>query len=88
MTDAQYSAAVRAWLDDLDIDPEGTFVDPSAKSFSTQLWQDRHPGLARASNEVDDGIRSVSSLLTAGWLLVYESSEGLLAELPGYGWNP
>ncbi|GHJ27011.1 phage terminase large subunit [Streptomyces hygroscopicus subsp. sporocinereus] len=88
MTDAQYSAAVRKWLADLDITPEWTFVDPSAASFSTQLWQDGHPGLARASNEVADGIRSVSSLLAADRLLVHESCEGLLAELPGYSWDP
>ncbi len=88
MTDAQYSAAVRAWLDGLDITPEWTFIDPSAASFSTQMWQDGHPGLARASNEVADGIRSVSSLLAADRLLVHESCEGLLAEMPGYSWNP
>ncbi|QKN87529.1 terminase [Streptomyces phage HFrancette] len=88
MTDAQYSAAVRAWLDGLDIVPEWTFIDPSAASFSTQMWQDGHPGLARASNEVADGIRSVSSLLAADRLLVHESCEGLLTELPGYSWDP
>ncbi|QKN87644.1 terminase [Streptomyces phage Cumberbatch] len=88
MTDAQYSAAVRAWLDELDVAPEWTFVDPSAASFSTQLWQDGHPGLARASNEVGDGIRSVSSLLAADRLLVHESCEGLLTEMPGYSWDP
>ncbi|MFE7119616.1 PBSX family phage terminase large subunit [Streptomyces sp. NPDC057654] len=88
MTDAQYSAAVRKWLADLDIVPEWTFVDPSAASFSTQLWQDGHPGLARASNEVADGIRSVSSLLAAGRLRVHVSCEGLLGELPGYSWDP
>ncbi|ATL86684.1 PBSX family phage terminase large subunit [Streptomyces malaysiensis subsp. malaysiensis] len=88
MTDAQYSAAVRKWLDGLGIVPEWTFVDPSAASFSTQLWQGGHPGLARASNEVADGIRSVSSLLAAGRLLVHESCEGLLNELPGYSWDP
>ncbi|WP_274031412.1 PBSX family phage terminase large subunit [Streptomyces sp. MMBL 11-1] len=88
MTDAQYSTAIRAWLDGLDIVPEWTFIDPSAASFSTQMWQDGHPGLARASNEVADGIRSVSSLLAADRLLVHESCEGLLDELPGYSWNP
>lgn len=88
MTDAQYSAAVRAWLDRLGITPEWTFIDPSAASFSTQMWQDGHPGLARATNDVTDGIRSVSSLLAADRLLVHDSCEGLLAELPGYSWDP
>ncbi|MEU3917103.1 PBSX family phage terminase large subunit [Streptomyces sp. NPDC029004] len=87
MTDAQYSRAVRAWLEGLDIVPEWTFIDPSAASFSTQLWQDGHPGLARATNDVADGIRSVSSLLAADRLLVHESCEGLLGELPGYSWD-
>ncbi|MGW5304861.1 PBSX family phage terminase large subunit [Streptomyces griseoluteus] len=88
MTDAQYSAAVRAWLDDLDVAPEWTFVDPSAKSFSTQLWQDGHPGVARADNAVGDGIRSVAALLAAGRLYVHRSCDGLLGELPGYSWDP
>lgn len=88
MTDAQYSAAVRAWLADQGVEPEWTFVDPSAKSFSTQLWQDGHPGIARADNTVTDGIRSVASLLTAGRLRVHRSCEGLLSEIPGYSWDP
>ncbi|ARX85640.1 terminase [Streptomyces alboflavus] len=88
MTDAQYSRAVRAWLAALGITPEWTFIDPSAASFSTQMWQDGHPGLARATNDVTDGIRSVSSLLAADRLLVHDSCEGLLSELPGYSWDP
>ncbi|MFF4118974.1 PBSX family phage terminase large subunit [Streptomyces sp. NPDC001714] len=88
MTDAQYSAAVRSWLADLAVIPEWTFIDPSAASFSTQMWQDGHPGLARARNDVVEGIRSVAALLAAGRLLVHESCTGLLTELPGYSWDP
>ncbi|MEK9521447.1 PBSX family phage terminase large subunit [Streptomyces venezuelae] len=88
MTDKQYSDGVRSWLAGLDITPEWTFVDPSAKSFSTQLWQDEHPGVARADNTVADGIRSVASLLAADRLLVHRSCEGLLGEMPGYSWDP
>ncbi|MEV4036381.1 PBSX family phage terminase large subunit [Streptomyces umbrinus] len=88
MTDAQYSRAVRKWLDTLGITPEWTFIDPSAASFSTQMWQDGHPGLARATNDVVDGIRSVAALLAADRLLVHASCAGLLDELPGYSWDP
>ncbi|MHA4819339.1 PBSX family phage terminase large subunit [Streptomyces aculeolatus] len=88
MTDAQYSQAVHAWLDGLDVVPEWTFIDPSAASFSTQMWADGYAHPARASNEVADGIRSVSSLLAADRLLVHRSCEGLLSELPGYSWDP
>jgi PBSX family phage terminase large subunit len=88
MTDAQYSRAVRKWLDTLGVTPEWTFIDPSAASFSTQMWQDGHPGLARATNDVTDGIRSVAALLAADRLLVHASCAGLLDELPGYSWDP
>jgi PBSX family phage terminase large subunit len=88
MTDAQYSAAVRAWLAAHRVEPEWTFVDPSAASFSAQLWTDGHPGVTRARNDVLDGIRSVSVALDSGLLRVHRSCTGLLSELPGYAWSP
>ncbi|OAR23325.1 terminase [Streptomyces sp. ERV7] len=87
MTDAQYSAALRKWVAEQGVAPEWTFIDPSAASFITQLWADSYPGVARASNEVVDGIRSVASLLGADLLRIHRSCEGLLAELPGYVWD-
>ncbi|WP_432110796.1 PBSX family phage terminase large subunit [Streptomyces sp. YPW6] len=87
MTDAQYSAAVRGWLAELGVEPEWTFIDPSATSFSAQLWADGHPGVARADNSVLDGIRSVSNVLDADLLLIHRSCEGLLDELPEYAWS-
>ncbi|GAA3237218.1 PBSX family phage terminase large subunit [Streptomyces lavendulae] len=99
MTDAQYSAAVLRWLAQwrhpaapadapAGVSPEWTFIDPAAPGFIQQMWQDGAPGLARADNRVVDGIRSVSSLLAAGRLLVHRSCTGLLEELPGYSWDP
>ncbi|WP_439678027.1 PBSX family phage terminase large subunit [Embleya sp. MST-111070] len=88
MTDAQYSKAIRAWLDKLGVSPEWTFVDPSAASFSAQLWHDGHPGVARGANAVVDGIRSVATALDSGLLRVHTSCEGLLSEIPGYAWDP
>jgi PBSX family phage terminase large subunit len=87
MTDAQYSAAVRKWLTFLGVEPEWTFIDPSAASYSAQLWSDGHPGVARADNSVLDGIRSVSNALDAGLLCIHRSCEGLLDEIPGYAWS-
>ncbi len=88
MTDAQYSAALRRWLAEQNAEPEWTFVDPSAASFSTQLWTDGHEGTAKARNDVLDGIRSVSTALDSGLLYVHRSCEGLLGELPAYAWDP
>ncbi|MFJ9816171.1 PBSX family phage terminase large subunit [Streptomyces sp. NPDC101151] len=87
MTDAAYSRAVRDWLAEQRVEPEWTFVDPSAASYSTQLWADGHPGVARAVNDVLDGIRSVSVALDSGLLRIHRSCAGLLAELPNYVWS-
>ncbi|MFJ5063737.1 hypothetical protein ACIP96_30515 [Streptomyces nigra] len=89
MTDAQYSAVIRRWLAEWrhpaepapGVAPEWVFIDPSAASFSTQLWADGMPGLARANNDVRDGIRSVAAALAGGLLYVHESCEGLPKEV-------
>ncbi|MFD7237024.1 PBSX family phage terminase large subunit [Streptomyces syringium] len=87
MTDAAYSRAVRDWLDEMDVHPEWTFIDPSAASFSTQLWADGFAGVARANNSVSDGIRSVANLLDSGRLLIHRSCAGLITEFPSYVWD-
>jgi PBSX family phage terminase large subunit len=93
MTDAQYSTAVQKWLAGYEhkgargVQPSWLFVDPSATSFITQLWADGVPGIAKANNDVLDGIRSVSMALAAGVLSVHRSCEGLLGELPSYAWD-
>lgn len=88
MTDAQYSAAIGEWLRDQGVTPEWSFIDPSAASFITQAWSDGTvPNIAKARNDVVDGIRSVSSALAAGILRIHRSCTGLLEELPGYVWD-
>lgn len=99
-TDAEYSAELRRWLDDLDPQsntvisecpgaarPERIIVDPSAASFIAQLWRDGWAGVRGADNTVLDGIRSVATLTSAGRLLWHESCEGLIAERTGYVWD-
>ncbi|MGW4695164.1 PBSX family phage terminase large subunit [Kitasatospora cineracea] len=87
LTDAQYSQGLRDWLAGFEGHPEWLFVDPSAASFMTQLWADGVQGVARAQNDVLDGIRSVSVALGSGRLLVHRSCRGLIDELPGYSWD-
>ncbi|MCL6302836.1 PBSX family phage terminase large subunit [Streptomyces kronopolitis] len=88
LTDMQYSARIRAWLDEQDVVPEWTFIDPSAASFTVQMWNDGHPGIARANNDVLDGIRSTATALDSGLLRIHRSCSGLLDELPAYAWDP
>lgn len=77
-TDAQYSAALRVWLDQLDAefpgcgDPDRIIVDPSAASFIAQLYLDGWAGVRKADNTVVDGIRSTASLLAAGRLQIVD----------------
>ncbi|MFD7884082.1 PBSX family phage terminase large subunit [Streptomyces bauhiniae] len=93
LTDAQYSVAVREWLGTYrhrggeGVQPQWIFVDPSAASFMTQLWSDGVQGVAKADNEVKDGIRSVSVAFGSNLLHVHRSCAGLLSELPSYAWD-
>lgn len=94
LTDAEYSAALKTWLDGYrppgtltdGVRPQSLVVDPSAASFHQQLWRDGWSP-EPANNEVADGIRTVSSLLAAGKLRVHRSCRGLIDEFPGYSWD-
>jgi PBSX family phage terminase large subunit len=86
LTDAEYSARLRAWLDQLGVRPDWICVDPSAASFTTQLFRDGATPTP-ADNAVADGIRLVASLLAEGLLLVHESCAGWIAEIGGYVWD-
>ncbi|MDX3637690.1 PBSX family phage terminase large subunit [Streptomyces europaeiscabiei] len=93
LTDAQYSVGVQKWLASHEhrgvkgVRPDWIFVDPSAASFMTQLWSDGVPGVAKADNDVKDGIRSVSMAFGEGILSIHRSCTGLLSELPSYVWD-
>ncbi|MFH8619174.1 PBSX family phage terminase large subunit [Streptomyces sp. NPDC017979] len=94
-TDAEYSAARRRWLASvphpqstvIGVQPEWTVVDPSAASYIEQLHRDGVHGVTPADNSVLDGIRTTSTLLSAGRLLIHESARGLVEEIPGYSWD-
>lgn len=90
LTDAEYSQRLRSWLLDVPgigpVRPQFVTVDPSAASFVTQLKRD-HLTPTPAKNNVLDGIRTMSTLLASGNLLVHSSCRGLITEMPGYAWD-
>lgn len=86
MTDAEFSVALRRWLDDGER-PQWLIVDPSAESFQLQLMRDGARGIRDADNSVADGIRLVASLLATRRLVIHRSCSGLIDELPGYSWD-
>jgi PBSX family phage terminase large subunit len=85
-TDAEFSADLRAWIGN--DRPQWVAVDPSAASFKLQLFRDGLSNVMDAKNDVLDTIRLASSLLATGNLVVHESCKGLIAEVPGYAWDP
>lgn len=102
MTDAGYSKALTEWLDKVrpliarDF-PDGAhpsemleylYVDPSAASFILQCEADGFSRVARANNDVLDGIRGVSTLLSTDRLKFHESCDGTIKEMPSYSWDP
>jgi PBSX family phage terminase large subunit len=93
LTDAQYSVGVQQWLASHEhrgvkgVVPDWIFVDPSAASFMTQLWSDGVPGVAKADNDVKDGLRSVGMAFGEGILSIHRSCTGLLSEIPSYVWD-
>lgn len=95
LTDTEYSEQIRGWLSTLrppgalttGVHPDYVVVDPSAASFIQQLHRDRLTPYP-ADNSVLDGIRTVSSLLATGRLLIHRSCTELIKEIQGYVWDP
>lgn len=101
LTDAEYSTKLRQWLSELgqlglaetmgatlETLVDRIYVDPSAASFSTQLYRDGWVGVHHADNAVDDGIRAVSTLLNSDRLKIHVSCQALISEMAGYSWDP
>lgn len=94
LTDAEYSAKLTEWLASVQypgsmlhgVTPERIIVDPSATSFRVQLFHDRYQPVL-ADNEVLDGIRLLSSLLSSGRLLIHKSCKFLIDEMQSYCWD-
>lgn len=102
LTDLEYSAMLRRWLDELAARgetkggamwagcarPERVLVDPSAASFIAQLHRDGWQSVRGADNAVEDGLRDVASLLSADRLKIHVSCQAGIDEMTGYVWDP
>lgn len=68
--------------------PAAIHVDPSATSLIRQLELDGWRGtVAKARNDVRDGLQYVASLMALDRLRVHDSCSGLRKEIPGYVWD-
>ena len=86
ITDAQYADAM---MDFVGSDPSRQcpiIVDPSAKSFVTEL-SSRGLYVKEGVNDVLDGIRKTASLFALRQIRIHRRCTGLIQELQGYAWD-
>lgn len=86
MTDAQYADSMAEFMGTDPGDQCMIVVDPSAKSFITELRQ-RGFYVKEGDNDVLDGIRETATLITRKKLHVHERCKGLLNEFHSYVWD-
>ena len=87
-TSGEYADDFVGWLGKLGYAPSSVDVDPSAADFKLELRRRAVRNVRDADNSVIEGIRTVSTALTAGTLKVLKGCEGLRAEFPSYVWDP
>lgn len=84
-TDSQYADMVEELLQDFP-NNKWIYLDPSAKSFETELLR-RGIKVLPADNSVQSGIRYVASLLHKGDLQIVKGCKNLIREIQGYVWD-
>jgi PBSX family phage terminase large subunit len=95
LTDLEYAQGLREWLNGVRFPgghlrgptPQYLVIDPSAASFKVQAHQGGW-NVVDGDNAVLDGIRLVSSLLSAGRLKFSRSGcPAVIDEFPSYSWD-
>lgn len=88
-TDAEYADDLEAWLaQEIGGRPRQVIIDPSAASMIAEL-RSRGFKVVAASNDVTDGIRTVSGRLACGRLRIHRlRCPNLVREFGVYAWDP
>ncbi len=83
-TDTEHADDFAAWI--AGIKPVAVYVDPSAASFMAELRR-RGYRVTPANNNVLDGIRFVSQMLSEGRYQVHASCTESIREMSSYAWD-
>lgn len=83
-TDAEYTADMRAFLEDIPI--KAIIVDPSASSFKASLRQAGF-NVIDAKNDVKNGIREVAKRLSNNQLGIADGCTNTIKEFESYVWD-
>lgn len=92
-TDVQLRKELQQFISKHGVNPNWIFIDPSAASFITEIYQHRHEfkpfmKVAKANNNVKDGIQRVSSLIGSNNLYSHKRCDGTIEEFQSYSWDP
>ena len=85
MTDEEYYTALEKLAGNYPV--ECVIVDPSAASFLACIRKHGRFAVRKAKNDVLDGIRNTSTLLSQGKLLIHESCRDCIREFKMYRWD-
>lgn len=83
-TDSEYADDLEQWLDGTKI--KAIIVDPAAASFIAELRK-RGYRVLKAKNDVEDGIRLVSTMLNLLRIIFADSCENTIMEFGSYIWD-
>ncbi len=85
-TDSEFAEDLKSFIQEMPT--ADIYIDPSAASFKAELMKVGIRNVLDADNDVLNGIRFVSDLLTNGTLKVCKSCTNLIKEIQGYTWDP
>lgn len=85
-TDSQYAKDLADFIDGIGI--KTIYVDPSAASFKVECMRIGLTGLVDANNDVVDGIRFMSQLISNGTYKICGACPNSIQEFGTYLWDP
>lgn len=88
-----YAIDFRKWLikngtDEMPMQYEHIFIDPSAKGFMLQLHEEGVRKIRQADNEVLKGLELTSSIIENDMLRILAKCKHTIAEFSAYRWDP
>ena len=85
--DPEYADELKKFVDKFGLSIQACIIDPSAASFITELKRRAWWPIKGAINDVLDGIRWTSTLISTGRLEISKECTGLLNEMRSYAWD-
>jgi len=87
-----YAKDFKKWLtkngvEDMPVNYDKIFIDPSAKGFMLQLYEEGVKDIRQADNDVNRGIELLSSIIENDLLRVFSHCKNIITEFGAYSWD-